>query len=516
MTMHPYYTANNRFLKSKVNRTFGEICFMSNPAFRDWVKELRSALRRDWVHRGLPPKAGIDEPEIVNRLQAVTNLDVDFFLCADDQTLKKDCLFNTHKGLNGADSFFPNMGKMRETKGIGDTGLSQFDLIADAKHLDQLEQFLHRQFKRDGRFSFSKRAKKNSSREHLFSVASGSAWIREFSKATPRGFDFFIEPKTSRKRHGTGGYLTLSAKDARELVEKGTLKRRHLVRLKLADFQDSDRFFVRHFRKDQRIFPKGYVAFKSGLVHMGTNFPAATAKYLYERFTADLVRQKRIVVYDPSAGYGGRLVGALATAADRPIHYVGTDPNPDHWLPEQRASRYDYLASFHQEYVRQEGRATWDTYRIGSEVIQKNAQFKKYKGKVDLVFTSPPYFSAEAYSDDKNQSCVKFPEYDQWKENFLRPTLETAVRWLKRDRYLLWNIADTKIGAHMYPLENDSIEILESLGMVWQDTLKMVLARAPGSNRTGRYRYPTTKNFCSVGGSVYKYEPIFVFKKPGK
>ena len=93
MTMHPYYTANNRFLKSKVNRTFGEICFMSNPAFRDWVKELRSALRRDWVHRGLPPKVGIDEPEIVNRLQAVTDLDTSSFLCADDQTLKKDCLF---------------------------------------------------------------------------------------------------------------------------------------------------------------------------------------------------------------------------------------------------------------------------------------------------------------------------------------------------------------------------------------------------------------------------------------
>jgi hypothetical protein len=203
----------------------------------------------------------------------------------------------------------------------------------------------------------------------------------------------------------------------------------------------------------------------------------------------------------------------MAAAADRPIHYVGTDPNPDHWLPEIKASRYDYLASFYREFVKQEGDASWDTFMLGSEVIHKNRRFQKYKGKVDLVCTSPPYFSAEGYSDDENQWCIKFPEYDAWKEGFLRPTLETAVKWLKRDRYLLWNIADTKIGKYLYPLEADSIEILESLGMKWVETLKMVLARQPGANRAGRFRYPTTKNFCSVGGSVYKFEPIFVFKK---
>jgi hypothetical protein len=203
----------------------------------------------------------------------------------------------------------------------------------------------------------------------------------------------------------------------------------------------------------------------------------------------------------------------MAAAADRPIHYVGTDPNPDHWLPEIKASRYDYLASFYREFVKPEGDASWDTFMLGSEVIHKNRRFQKYKGKVDLVCTSPPYFSAEGYSDDENQWCIKFPEYDAWKEGFLRPTLETAVKWLKRDRYLLWNIADTKIGKYLYPLEADSIEILESLGMKWVETLKMVLARQPGANRAGRFRYPTTKNFCSVGGSVYKFEPIFVFKK---
>ena len=51
--------------------------------------------------------------------------------------------------------------------------------------------------------------------------------------------------------------------------------------------------------------------------------------------------------------------------------------------------------------------------------------------------------------------------------------------------------------------------------MKWVDTLQMVLARNPGANRTGRYGSPTTKSFCSVGGSIYKFEPIFVFKKVG-
>ena len=76
------------------------------------------------------------------------------------------------------------------------------------------------------------------------------------------------------------------------------------------------------------------------------------------------------------------------------------------------------------------------------------------------------------------------------------------------------NIADAKFGANMLPLEKDSKDILESLGMQFKGVVKMALAQMPGGNRidpdTG---LPKAKNFCKVNGMWLKYEPIFVFYK---
>jgi DNA modification methylase len=158
---------------------------------------------------------------------------------------------------------------------------------------------------------------------------------------------------------------------------------------------------------------------------------------------------------------------------------------------------------------------TYEIFQLGSEVVRDDSSFQKYKGILDMVFTSPPYFAKEAYSEDPTQSYKKFTGYDAWREGFLRPTLETAVEYLRNDRYLLWNIADAKFGADMLPLEKDSKDILESLGMQFKGVVKMALAQMPGGNRidpdTG---LPKAKNFCKVNGMWLKYEPIFVFYKP--
>ena len=64
------------------------------------------------------------------------------------------------------------------------------------------------------------------------------------------------------------------------------------------------------------------------------NFPPMTAKYLYERFTEDIKDQEVIKIYDPSAGWGGRILGAMSVRDDRNIHYIGTDTNVDNYLPD--------------------------------------------------------------------------------------------------------------------------------------------------------------------------------------
>jgi hypothetical protein len=134
---------------------------------------------------------------------------------------------------------------------------------------------------------------------------------------------------------------------------------------------------------------------------------------------------------------------------------------------------------------------------------------------LDFIFTSPPYFNREAYSEDENQSYKKYgSSYESWRDGFLRPTLETCVEFLKSDRYLLWNIADLLIKGKYIPLEKDSKKILESLGMEYRYVLKMAMEGMPGQNRLDENGVPKCKNFCKVKDTYYKYEPVFVYYKP--
>jgi hypothetical protein len=88
--------------------------------------------------------------------------------------------------------------------------------------------------------------------------------------------------------------------------------------------------------------------------------------------------------------------------------------------------------------------------------------------------------------------------------------LTTIYEYLNNDRYILWNIADIKIGeSTYYPLEQDSIDILNELGCEYKGKLKMLMTRMVGldPSKSG------IKNAVKHGGKAYKFEPIFVFHK---
>jgi hypothetical protein len=152
---------------------------------------------------------------------------------------------------------------------------------------------------------------------------------------------------------------------------------------------------------------------------------------------------------------------------------------------------------------------TYEIFTTGSEVIKDEVRFQKYKGKLDFAFTSPPYFDRERYSDDDSQSFKKFGNYESWRDGFLRPTLETIYEYLRNDRYICWNIADIKVGPDkFYPLEQDSIDILTSLGCEYKGKLRMTMSPMTGMDLS------KAKNSMQIEGQFYKYEPIFIFYKP--
>jgi hypothetical protein len=309
------------------------------------------------------------------------------------------------------------------------------------------------------------------------------------------------------------GYLTdTMLSNISEVVDKEVLK---------SGKENKFYYLIRWYDKTTPVFPKILQVFRLSCGQPAVNFPALTARMLYEKYTEHIPSNEKVTVYDPSSGWGGRILGAMSS--NKKIHYVGTDPNTDNIINELGISRYEYLANFYNDNCKNDYSTTalnfftpteeansFEVFADGSELISYNPNFQKYKGKLDFVFTSPPYFNREQYSDDETQSFKAYSQYEDWKDNFLRPTLTTAYEYLKRDRYILWNIASIKIGKDTYyDLEGDSRKILEELGCEYKGKLKMLMTRMVGLDPSKSGILNSVKH----QNKVYKYEPIFVFYK---
>ena len=163
--------------------------------------------------------------------------------------------------------------------------------------------------------------------------------------------------------------------------------------------------------------------------YIASQFRPAAAKVLYSLFDAENV-------FDPSMGWGDRLVGFLATPHTR--RYVGTDPN----------------LKLHSSYANQMalyGSALEQVYGIKKEVehLQLPAEsidYEKYKNQMDIVFTSPPYFDTEHYSDDEGQSFLNYDNLDGWLTGFMFKVIDGAWTALKDGGILALNITDQNLG----------------------------------------------------------------------
>jgi len=539
-----FYEKNRELIESPVNKTFEEILWMSKDQFRSWVIDLRKLVVDLWDNQNMPPRVGYDEAEIIEQFQQMESFSFKNFLVKDELTGEFDVIRNTHVLGNACNQFFPTMMKTRINYTKNGDGKSIYDYFAKDELLDTFVTYASRHFKRDSFYHYSTPVKvMDISTETLPVATDGVDWITQFEKTfRQRGeYGYWLSPKNISKEYT--GYNEKLKEQTFILIHKDDIEKLPIPSecKTNVDYEKSEYYQIRAYKYGQKLFPIGLKAFRVSFCQYAVNFPPLTAKYLYEKFTEDFKHQNLIRIYDPSAGWAGRLLGAMSIRDNRNVLFICTDPNTDHNTTLGR-TKYHEVADFYRRNVKKGG--LWDIphtqteiYQLGSEVIGKDPNFKKHKGKLDLVFTSPPYFAKEAYSEDPEQSCNKFSQYDEWRDGFLRPTLETAVEWLKPDRYLLWNIADAKFSGDMLPLEKDSCDILKELGMEFKGVLKMSLSQMPGGNRlseTGEIEEYVessleglvtkqrkvvegkAKNMCKVNGIMLKYEPIFVFYKPKK
>ena len=523
----PYYERNDHVIFSHVNCNFEDLLDMTPDQFREWVIEMRKAVKDAWDTYGCPPRTGKDEQDIIDAFNKIAEYPTHQFTYTDELSdMEGDVIINKSRLGVEVDQWFSNMFKTRINYTEKDNGYSIYDLVSDDKRLDQVVKGAMRHLRRDSFYSHALSAIKHSKKYSIVDVGNGDEWMEVFfsNPSIFNGCDFLLEQIKIREGMNTG-YFQLEQDDVlqltKEQVEKwrDKMSYRHHSTFDIDDMPDDKVYAIRIYKKGRKVFPAGFKSFRIGYIQPAVNFPPMTAKYLYERFTEHIKDQEIINIYDPSAGWGGRILGAMGVRDDRRIHYIGTDPNPDNFYIDGGGNKYESLADFYNTKTYRGNpffseTNTYEVFQDCAEDIHLNPDFKKYKGTFDLVFTSPPYFNREAYSDDENQSYKKYgTSYNSWRHGFLAPTLETCVEYLRPGRYLLWNVADLLVSGKYLTIEKDSIDILQSLGMIYKYTLKMALEGMPGQNRIGEDGKPNCKNFCRVDERYLKYEPIFVFYK---
>ena len=530
-----YYYEKSSILDSKINITYDELFRKDDDELDEWIEEVRQYVIKEWDEKGIPPLVGQSIKDIIKSFKKLREYDIHGFVeKADDG--KRNVIKNFNKFANGVNQFFPTMLKTR----IGDMGdglTSIYDRIKEDVNKDLFYNAMRRGLRRDSMYTFSKsisltRKENNQGKLPYWNGESALEWLRYYHDNSLKFNKVRIWIAKSHQSKYFDSYVTIKADEIRQAYNDGLITDEMLTniwcptlkqKLSLDELTDTvytkggnkkdNVFMIRYYHLSKRLFPSAFQIFRLSLNSQpAVNFPPLTARLLYEKCTDHIEQDEPLNIYDPSAGWGGRILGAMSSK--KRIHYIGTDPNTDNYIDELGKTRYEYVADFFNEHgletnlFWEEEKNTYHVFQEGSEHIGKHPDFQQYKGKLDMVFTSPPYFDREQYSDDDAQSFKSYPLYHDWRDNFLRPTLENAYNSLKSDRYLLWNIADIKIGkSTFHPLEQDSIDIIESLGGECKGKLKILMASMIGVDQSN------VKNCVSVDGVTQKYEPIFIFYK---
>ena len=539
--MKKWFYERSRFDTFKSNTTYHKLLQMTADEFTEWARLLRQEVTTQWDEYGTPPVIGKDEQGLITNFKKLKGNPCDYLI--EDNTGDEESLGiikNFNKDASGVNQFFPTMLKTKISIGkSADNGLSIYDHFGDPEMEEKFVHIMRRAVKRDSMYSWSRSIVTKKDENPFWNGQDGKDFIRDIhegkvsiGKYSDTRFVLARVKENTVGNYGTmneeykgHGNVYLTAEDVQECKDNGWLTDTMLSNVDEIISEETSKsgkvtkflYLIRHYDKTTGIFPKILQVFRLACGQPAVNFPPLTAKLLYEKFTDHIDNQEqRFHIYDPSSGWGGRILGAMSSR--KKIHYIGTDPNPDNFDRYEAVADFynsncvdDYSETFTQFFEVEKQSNTYDVYREGSELIGNNSKFQSYKGKLDLVFTSPPYFNREQYSQDENQSFKAYSQYDDWVENFLKPTLTTAYDYLKNDRYILWNIASIKIGANTYyDLEGDSRKILEELGCEYKGKLKMLMTRMIGldPSKTG------ILNSVQHDNNVYKYEPIFVYYKP--
>ena len=215
-------------------------------------------------------------------------------------------------------------------------------------------------------------------------------WISKVNTRTVTNYGTFNQQYIGTKN------LYLTAEQVQQLKDDGYLNDTQLSNIDRIESEWTSEagttqtyiYQIRWYEKEVGIFPKIIQVFRLSCGQPAVNFPALTAKWIYENYTSHIEQDEPLHIYDSSAGWGGRIIGAMSSR--KKTHYIGTDPNPDNFIDDLGITRYQYVADFYNKNcvddfsdkltsffdVKPQSN-TFEVFQDGSELIHNNPEFQK-------------------------------------------------------------------------------------------------------------------------------------------
>tara|TARA_B100000073_G_scaffold273991_1_gene233874 strand:+ start:1515 stop:2720 length:1206 start_codon:yes stop_codon:yes gene_type:complete len=235
--------------------------------------------------------------------------------------------------------------------------------------------------------------------------------------------------------------------------------------------------------------------------YVASQFKPSIAKAFYDKFESKNV-------LDFSAGWGDRLCGFYS--ATNTEHYVGIDPNTlNHPNYEKQVEFYKKNQTIF------ENEKKVDLICNAAEDVD----FTKYENYFDTIFTSPPYFNVEKYSDEDTQSYIRYKDIDAWNKNFLQKTIGKIIPTLKKGGLLAVNIADVynPKDKGYYEICNPMNDYIKSQGLTYFGCIGMEMTKRFNSGGAGNakseYFDDELKEKTEETQDVAFGEPIWIWKK---
>lgn len=173
-----------------------------------------------------------------------------------------------------------------------------------------------------------------------------------------------------------------------------------------------------------KVVPKNqyyrFIGIGSGGYQFVNEFQPYLARDIYKRYVKDGDK-----ILNPCAGWGGRLIG-LASCMFNNIEYVETDPATKTFEGLQKLKAFLRLGDNYKQ------------YNLPFEELEVEADY------FDFVFTSPPYFDTEHYSDEDTQSFKRNDSYSAWRDNFLYVMIDKIMYCMKHGATCMLNVGNKK------------------------------------------------------------------------